>query len=88
MLKIFLDSAIGLLTLTELSILILALKSRKPLKLLLLNALLGLLALAAADLTTRFTGVHVPINWYTAAGSALFGMPAVAGFLLLPLIFV
>lgn len=66
--------------------LILALKSRKFFRSLFLNALLGVAVLAAIDLTTRFTGVHIPVNEWTVGSSAVLGLPAVAGFLLLPLI--
>lgn len=49
--------------------------------------LLGVAALAAVDLTARFTGVYVPVNVYTLPGSALFGLPAVCAFVVLQTVF-
>ena len=69
------------------ALLICAAKTRKPFKSLMLSAFIGVSVLALIDLTAKFTGVHIPINQYTVAGSALFGIPAVCGFLILPIIF-
>ena len=35
-------------------------------------------ALIAVNLTSRFTGVHIPINIYTVPSAAVFGIPACA----------
>ncbi len=75
--------AIGALVL-----LIFAAKTGKPFKSLLLNAFIGIAAMAVIDLTAKFTGVHIPVNWWTVTGSAVFGIPAVCGFLILPIIFI
>lgn len=72
---------------SALLILIFAFLSKRPLRLLLLNALAGICALAAINLTARFSGVHIPINQATAVGGCVFGLPAIAGFLLLNFIF-
>lgn len=77
--------AIALLSITAITIIILAMRSGKPLKLLLTNALLGVAALAIVDITTRFTGVHIPVNQWTAVGSAVYGIPCVCGLLVLQL---
>lgn len=77
--------AIALLSITAITIIILAMRSGKPLKSLLINALLGVAALAAVDITTRFTGVHIPVNQWTAVGSAVYGIPCVCGLLVLQL---
>lgn len=69
------------------ALLIFAAKTGKPFKTLLLNAFLGLAVMAIIDLTAKFTGVHIPVNQYTVVGSAVFGIPAVCGFLILPIIF-
>lgn len=59
--------------------------SKKPFKYLLLNLLSGILALAVVNLTTRFSGVHIPVNPYSAGAGAVFGIPAVFGLLILRL---
>lgn len=74
--------AVGAVTL-----LIFAAKTKRFFKTLLLNAFLGLAVMAIIDLTAKFTGVHIPVNQYTVVGSAVFGIPAVCGFLILPIIF-
>ena len=70
-----------------LSLLIFAVRTKKFFKTLLLNAFLGLAVMAVIDLTAKFTGAHIPVNWWTVGGSAVFGIPAVSGYLILPLIF-
>ena len=69
------------------ALLIFAAKTKRFFKTLLLNAFLGITVMAIIDLTAKFTGVHIPVNQYTVAGSAVFGIPAVCGFLILPIIF-
>ena len=59
----------------------------KLMRALLLNALSGLAVLALVDITTRFTGVHIPVNQWTAGISAGLGVPAVCLFLVLPVMF-
>ncbi|MBQ6826146.1 MAG: pro-sigmaK processing inhibitor BofA family protein [Clostridia bacterium] len=78
---------ISLLSLSAFIIFCFAVKSKKTLKTLFLNGFMGVCLLAIIDLTSRFTGVHIPINLYTVAGSAVFGIPALIGFLLLGFIF-
>lgn len=78
---------IAVLVVGALSLLIFAVKTKKFFKTLLLNAFLALCVMAAIDLTAKFTGVHIPVNWWTVAGTAVFGIPAVCGYLILPLIF-
>lgn len=78
---------IAVLAVGALALLIFAAKSGKPFKTLLLNAFMGIAVMAVIDLTAKFTGVYIPVNQYTAAGSAVFGIPAVCGFLILPIIF-
>ena len=79
-------AAIALLSIGALCILVFAVKTHKPLKTIFINALLGVLSLAAINLTTRFTGVHIPVNTWTAAGSAVYGIPAVCGLLAMNMI--
>lgn len=59
--------------------------SKKPFKYLLLNFLSGVIALAVVNLTSGLTGVHIPVNPYSAGAGAVFGIPAVFGFLILRL---
>lgn len=85
----FLKNAwIILLGLTFFIILVYSLVSRKPFKTLLLNAFLGVMALAVVNLTSKYTGAFIPLNEYTAVGSSVLGLPAVCGFLLLKFIFI
>lgn len=78
--------AIALLSLFALILLFLHIKTLRPVRSVLLHALLGIAAFVLINLTSRFTGVRLPLNWYTAAGSAVFGIPAVCGFLILGII--
>ena len=64
-------------------LLVMHIKSHRILCSVLLNALLGVLAMAVLGLTKKYTGVSVPFNWYTVLGSGTFGIPAVCGFLAL-----
>ncbi len=78
---------IAVIAIGALVLLIFAVKTGKPFKSLILNAFIGITVMAVIDLTAKFTGVHIPVNWYTVTGSAVFGIPAVCGYLILPLIF-
>lgn len=78
---------IAVIAVGAVALLIFAAKTGKLFKTLLLNAFLGIAVMAIIDLTAKFTGVHIPVNQYTVAGSAVFGIPAVCGFLILPIIF-
>lgn len=80
-------TAIVWLSLCAFALLILHIKSHKLLKSIILNASLGLAAIAIINLTQKFTGVFVPINWWTIGGSGVFGLPCVCGIILL-LVFV
>jgi hypothetical protein len=86
--KIFLILTIIFLSFTELFILFLAARSGKFFKALILNAVLGLLTLTTINLISRFTGFGIAVNFYTVIGSALFSLPSVIFFLLLPFIFI
>lgn len=74
------------LSLCGFSLLILHIKSHKMIKSVFLNALLGFAAIAAVNLTQKFTGVHIPLNWYTVGGCGIFGLPCVCGIILLQII--
>ncbi|MBR7132819.1 MAG: pro-sigmaK processing inhibitor BofA family protein [Clostridia bacterium] len=86
---IFLKYAvITLLGISAFVILIFAIKSKKPFKALILNAILGVAVLGIVDLSSKLTGVYIPINEYTVLGSSIYGLPAICGFLLLRFIFI
>ena len=78
---------IAVLAIGALALLIFAAKTGKLFKTLILNAFMGIAVMAVIDLIAKFTGVHIPVNWWTVGGSAVFGIPAVCGYLILPLIF-
>lgn len=67
-------------------ILFFAIKSRKFFRTLLFNAFLGISILALIDLTSFFTGMHIPVNWCSVGGCGVFGVPAVCFFLILQII--
>ena len=75
-----------ILILTAFYILILAIKTKKPIKFLLLNGLCGILILILIYLAKKFTGVIIPINEYTVIGCSTLGVPCAIGFLILNLI--
>ena len=77
---------IAVLSVFALIIMFFHIKSRRPLRSAAINAFLGLAALAAVNLTTRFTGVRIPINIYTLPGAAIFGIPACAAFIALDML--
>ena len=79
---------IAVLVIGALAILIFAAKTKKLFKTLLFNAFLGLAVMIIIDLTAKFTGAHIPVNWWTVGGCAVFGIPAVCGYLVLPIIFI
>ena len=77
---------IVILCVFALCLLFFAIKSHKFFKTLLFNAFLGLCVLAIIDLTGKFSGMYIPLNWYSVGGSAVFGIPAVCFFLLMQII--
>lgn len=77
-----------LLSLTGVVLLIIALYSKGFFKTLLLNAAAGIICFAAINLTSRYTGVCIPINYYSASFSTVLGLPGVFGMLIANFIFV
>ena len=75
MMEIIKYGAIILLSAGALAVLVCALRTGKPFKTLLLNFLLSAAAVAVIDLTSKFTGVHIPVNQWTVSGLAAFGIP-------------
>lgn len=80
--------AIAVITVFLFVILGFAVKTKKPFKILLFNAFIGIVSLAIIDLTSKFTRVYIPVNEYTVAGCGIFGMPGVLFFLILRFVFV
>ena len=78
--------AIVWLSICALVLLILHIKSHKLLKSIFLNAILGIAAIIVINLTQKFTGVFVPVNWWTVGGSCIFGLPCVCGILILQIL--
>ncbi len=78
--------AIVWLSICALALLILHIKSHKFLKSIFINACLGFAAVAAINFTQKFTGVNVPLNWWTVGGSGVFGLPCVCGIILAQII--
>ena len=60
-----------------------AVKSKRAIRHIALSVAIGLVSLALVNLTTKFTGVHIPINWYSVGASSLFSLPGVCGLLIL-----
>ncbi len=52
-------------------------KSHKFFKMVLFNGFLGISVLAIINLTSKFTGLYIPINWYSMGGISLFSVPAI-----------
>ena len=74
------------LSLSALVLLVLHLKSHRFIKSVILNALLGFVAIAIINLAQKFTGVFVPLNWWSVGGSGIFGLPCVCGIVLLQML--
>ena len=82
---------LGIITVVWLSLcgfilLILHIKSKKMIKSIILNALLGFTAIALINITQKFTGVFIPLNWWTVGGSGILGLPCVCGIILLQIL--
>lgn len=86
--NIFKNVLILILTAFSISIAILFVLTKKPLKILFLNGFIGICSLAILDLISKLTGVYLPINYYTVFGTGIFGIPAICGFLILKLVFI
>ena len=60
----------------------------KPFKTILFYAFLGVIGLAAVNLTSKFSGVYIPVNAYTLGSSAALGLPGTVSLLLLKILFI
>lgn len=84
-LKIF---AIILLSIFAFIILIMLITDKKPLGKILVSIAVGPVILLIIKLTAVFTGISIPINYFTLIGSLVFGIPAIISFLILKIIFI
>lgn len=84
-LKIFILSLLGL---TALILIILALYSKSFFKTLFLNLLSGIGILIIINLTSKFSGVHIPVNYCTISCAGTLGLPGVFGLLIANFIFI
>lgn len=78
---------IAILCAGALAVLICALRTHKPIKALFINLLASAVITAIIDLTAKYTGVNIPINEWTVSGMAAFGVPALIGIVVMPVIF-
>lgn len=67
--------------------LILAAKTGRPFKTVLLFAAAGIVGLLAVNLMAKYSGVSVPVNAFTVSAGAALGLPGTVGLLLLRMIF-
>lgn len=72
----------------EVALLVFSFKSRHPFRTLFLNALLGIGAIVIINLTEKYTHCHIPVNLFSVGFSSLFGLPSVAGLLLVKFLFI
>ena len=84
--KIILICFFAVLAVFAFVLLILHVKTLRPVRSMLIHAALGLLFTAVINLTSRFTGIAIPINPYTLCSVSVLGVPAVCGILVLNLI--
>lgn len=52
--------------------------TKKPFKYFFINALCGAWCFAVMELTSFYTGLHIPLNYVTALTSGILGIPGVA----------
>ena len=57
---------------------ILLILTKKPFKYFFLNMILGAWCYAIVELTSFYTGLHIPLNYFTALITGILGVPGVA----------
>ena len=67
--------------------LILAAKTGKPFKTMFLFALAGIMGLFIVNLTSKYSGIYLPLNYVTVGSSSAFGLVGTVGLLLVRMIF-
>lgn len=78
---------ISVVCLAVLIILFFALKSRKFFKIIFVNALFGIGAIGLINLTAKFSGVNIAVNYWTVGAGGVLGLPGVFGILISNFIF-
>ncbi|SHI05737.1 inhibitor of the pro-sigma K processing machinery [Sporobacter termitidis DSM 10068] len=81
----------GIIVIVAILVLVLLIILRKPMKIvfkLILNVVIGFLALLAINYIGAFIGITVAVNWINAVIVGVLGVPGVALILLLKWIFV
>ncbi len=66
---------------------ILAAKTKKPLRTIFVYSALGILGITAVNLTTVFTGIYIPVNKISVGISLALGLPGTVGLLISKMIF-
>ena len=78
---------ISILAVSLIIILYFAFRGEHPIKNILLNILITWLLWAVLNNTAFLTGVSIPLNWYTFIGCSAYGIPGMAGLIILCTIF-
>ncbi len=86
--KIFSVLIISILSVFALVIMFFGVKSHRLLRTLIFNAFLGLCTMAIIDLTAKFTGAYIPVNFITVGLSSVFGVPAAILLILLKIVLI
>ncbi len=74
------------LSLCAFALLIIHIKSHRILRSIALNAVLAFAAILIINITKHFTGVYIPLNWWSVSGCGIFGLPCVCGIILLQIL--
>ncbi|MBE6728249.1 MAG: hypothetical protein E7562_06360 [Ruminococcaceae bacterium] len=85
--QFFIYSYISVLVLFFVIKVLFALKGRRMILRLFLHAVLGLGVLILINLTSKFSGVYIPINGWSVGFTAAFGLPSVCAQLLIQIFF-
>lgn len=62
-------------------------KIKNPFKNAITGIAISFVLLAIINTIAFFTGIYIPINWHTIISSAAFGIPGIAGLIILQSIF-
>ncbi len=79
---------ISVIFIFEIILLIFACKTKKPILAVFLNSLSGIISIIIINLTEKYTGCHIPINPYSVGFTALYGIPAATGLLVVKFLFI
>jgi hypothetical protein len=85
--EVFKIVCISLFVIYLIAIIVLAMREKRPVVTLLVFAGIGIGLLLVINLTSKFTGVYLPINSYTVGASAAGGAAGIIALLLLRVIF-